>query len=83
MHNLSLSYTGKKYSQAVKEKKIKRNFKKTTMSELEKNQRSGMWEGRWERAVSAPVGKDGMGWESGTTALPGPLCTKSPNPFHM
>lgn len=31
------------------------------MSELEKNQRSGMWEGRWERAVSAPVGKDGMG----------------------
>lgn len=31
------------------------------MSELEKNQRFGVWEGRWERAASAPVGKDGMG----------------------
>lgn len=29
------------------------------MRELEKNQRFGMWEGRWDRAVSAPVGKDG------------------------
>lgn len=37
------------------------------MRELEKNQRFGMWEGRWERAVSAPFGKDGIGVRHNST----------------
>lgn len=65
MHSPSLSYAGKKYSQAKRKKKLKL----ATMRELEKSQRFGTWEGRWGRAARALAGKGGDGGQTQQCSL--------------